>query len=55
MLAVPLDKLAVGVKVAVRVSPVPAKLLSVPLVIATSPREKLVPMSSLNVKLMVAV
>ena len=59
MLAEPLDKLAVGVKTAVRVRPVPLIALKVPPEIVRSPavpfHAKLVPGSSENVKVMVAV
>jgi len=59
MLAEPLDKLAVGVKTAVRVSPVPLIALKVPPEMVRSPvvpfQAKLVPGSSENVKVMVAV
>ena len=59
MLAEPLDKLAVGVKVAVRVRPVPLIALRVPPEIVRSPivpsHAKLVPGSSEKVKVMVAV
>ncbi len=59
MLAEPLDKLAVGVHVPVLVSPVPLIALKVPPEMVRSPvvpfQEKLVPGSSENVKLMVAV
>jgi hypothetical protein len=59
MLAEPLDKLAVGVKAAVRDSPVPLIALRVPPEIVRSPvvpfQAKLVPGSSENVKVMFAV
>ena len=59
MLAVPLAKLAVGVKTAVRVRPVPLMALSEPPVITTSPelpsQAKLVLGSSEKVKVMLAV
>ena len=59
MLAVPLAKLAVGVKTAVRVRPVPLMAPSVPPVTVMSPAEpfhaKLLPGSSVNVKMMLAV
>ena len=59
MLAEPVDKLAVGVKVAVRVSPVPLIALKVPPEIVRSPavpfQVKLVPGSSENVNVIVAV
>ena len=59
MLAVPETTLAVGVKVAVRVKPVPLMLLKVPPLSTTSPaleaHTKLLPGSSLNVKAMAAV
>ena len=59
MLAVPETTLAVGVKVAVRVKPVPLMLLKVPPLSTTSPaleaHTKLLPGSSLNVKVMAAV
>ena len=59
MLAEPLDKLAVGVKVAVRDKPVPLIALKVPLEIVKSPavpfQVKLVPGSSENVNVIVAV
>ena len=59
MLAEPLDKLAVGVKVAVRVRPVPLIALKVPPEIVRSPavpfQVKLVPGSSENVNVIVAV
>ncbi len=59
MLAEPLDKLADGVKTAVRVRPVPLIALKVPLEIVRSPivpfQVKLVPGSSEKVKVMVAV
>ena len=59
MLAVPLAKLAVGVKTAVLVKPEPVMSLSVPPVTATSPTEpshaKLLPGSSENVNVMLAV
>ena len=55
----PLGKLAVGVKTAVRVRPVPLMAPNVPPVTATSPTEpfhaKLLPGSSENVKVMSAV
>ena len=59
MLAEPLDMLAVGVKTAVRVSPVPLIALKVPPEIVRSPvvpfQAKLVPGSSEKVNEMVAV
>ncbi len=59
MLALPLAKLAVGVKTAVRVKPVPLMAPRVPPVTAMSPTEpfhaKLLPGSSVNVKVMLAV
>ncbi len=59
MLAEPIDKLAVGVKAAVRDSPVPLIALKVPPEIVRSPvvpfHPKLVPGSSEKVKVMVAV
>jgi hypothetical protein len=59
MLAEPLERLAVGVKVAVLVSPVPLIAPSVPPEMVRSPvvpfQEKLVPGSSENVKVMFAV
>ena len=59
MLAEPLDKLAVGVKTALRVRPVPLMALKVPPEIVRSPavpfHVKLVPGSSENVNVMVAV
>ena len=59
MLAEPLDKLAVGVKVAVREKPVPLIALKVPPEIVRSPavpfQTKLVPGSSEKVNVMVAV
>jgi hypothetical protein len=59
MLAAPLDKLAVGVKTAVRVRPVPLIALKVPPETVRSPVDpshpKLVPGSSEKVKVMVAV
>ena len=59
MLAEPLDKLAVGVKTAVRVSPVPLIAVKVPPETARSPvvpfQAKLVLGSSENVNVMVAV
>ena len=59
MLAVPLLRLAVGVKVAVRVRPVPLMALKVPPETATSPvlpfQLKVENGSSLKVKVMVAV
>ena len=59
MLADPLDKLAGGVKVAVRVRPVPLIALKVPPEIVRSPavpfQVKLVPGSSENVNVIVAV
>ena len=59
MLAEPLDKLAVGVKVAVRDNPVPLIALKVPPDTFKSPavpfQAKLVPGSSENVNVMVAV
>lgn len=59
MLTVPLAKLAVGVKTAVRVRPVPLMAPSVPPVTVMSPVEpfqaKLLPGSSENVKVILAV
>lgn len=59
MLAVPETTLAVGVNVAVRVKPVPLILPRVPPLTTTSPaldaQTKLLPGSSLNVKVMAAV
>jgi hypothetical protein len=59
MLAEPLDKLADGVKTAVRESPVPLIALRVPPEIVRSPtvpfQAKLVPGSSENVKVIAAV
>jgi hypothetical protein len=55
MLAVPVASPAVGVKVAVRVSPEPVRVPSVPPVTVRSPASKLAPGSSLKVKVMVAV
>ena len=59
ILAVPETTLAVGVKVAVRVKPVPLILPKVPPLTSTSPaldaHTKLLPGSSLNVKVMAAV
>ena len=59
MLAAPLDKLAVGVKTAVRVRPVPLIALKVPPETVRSPvdpfQAKLAPGSSENVNVMVAV
>lgn len=59
MLALPLAKLAVGVKTAVRVKPVPLMAPRVPPVTAMSPTEpfhaKLLPGSSVNVNMMLAV
>ena len=59
MLAEPLDKLAVGVNVPVRVRPVPLMAPKVPPEIVKSPavpfQAKLVPGSSENVNVMVAV
>ena len=59
MLALPLAKLAVGVKVAMRVRPVPLMAPKVPPVTTTSPtlpfQVKLLPGSSENVNVMVAV
>ena len=59
MLAERLDKLAVGVKTAVRVSPVPLTVPKVPPETVRSPvvpfQAKLVPGSSENVKVMFAV
>ena len=58
MLAVPEARLTVGVKVALRVRPVPLMAPSVPPVTTTSPavpsQAKLAPGSSLNVKVMAA-
>ena len=54
MLAAPLDSLGVGVKVAVRVSPLPLIASSVPPVTAMSARMKLLPGSSLKLKVMPA-
>ena len=59
MVAEPLDKLALGVKVAVRVSPVPLMAPKVPPEIVRSPavpfQAKLVPGSSEKVNVMAAV
>jgi hypothetical protein len=59
MLALPLAKLAVGVNTAVRVRPVPLMVPKLPPVTTTSPalpfQAKLLPGSSVNVKVMVAV
>ena len=59
MLALPLARLAVGVKTAVRVRPVPLIVLNEPPVTTTSPelpsQPKLVPGSSENVKVISAV
>ena len=59
MLAVPLPWFAAGVNTAERVRPVPLMALRLPPAIATSPvvpsQAKLVPGSSENVKVMVAV
>ena len=59
MLALPLAKLAVGVKTAVRVRPVPLMAPKVPPVTVISPTEpfhaKLLPGSSVNVKMILAV
>ena len=59
MLAVPETTLAVGVKLAVRVTPEPLMLPSVPPLTTTSPalddHTKLLPGSSLKVKVMLAV
>ena len=59
MLDVPESTFSVGVKVAVRVSPVPLMLLKVPPLKTTSPmldaQTKLLPGSSLKVKVMAAV
>ena len=59
MLALPLAKLAVGVKMAVRVSPVPLIALKVPLLSAMSPalpsHTKVLPGSSENENVMLAV
>ena len=59
MLAEPLDKLAVGVKIAVRLSPEPLMAPKVPPETVRSPaapfQTKLVPGSSENVNVMVAV
>ena len=59
MLAVPDTTFAVGVKVAVRVKPVPLMFPKVPPLTSTSPaleaQTKLLPGSSLNVKVMAAV
>ena len=52
MLAEPLAKLAVGVKVLRRTLPKPVSALRVPPVTVTSAKEKLVPGSSVNVKQM---
>ena len=55
MLALPVARLAVGVNVAVRVTPLPLKAPSVPPEVIISVPTKLVPGSSLNVKVIVAV
>ena len=55
MLDVPPAKLAVGVSVAVHTAPAPEKLDKTPLVATMSPITNDVPMSSLNVNVMVAV
>jgi hypothetical protein len=55
MLAVPEARLAVGVKTAVRVRPLPLTGPSVPPVLTMSPATKLAPGSSLKLKVMVAV
>ena len=59
MLALPVFKLAVGVKAAVRVSPVPLMALRVPLLRVMSPalpsHVKVLPGSSENVNVMLAV
>ena len=55
MLALPLARPAVGVKVAVRVNPVPLIAPKLPLLTTTSPNTKLLPGSSLKVKVIVAV
>ena len=55
MLALPEARSAVGVKVALRVRPVPLMAPSVPPVVVTSPAAKLLPGSSLKVKVTVAV
>ena len=59
MLALPLAKLTVGVKTALRVRPVPLMAPSVPPVTVMSPTDpfqvKLLPGSSENVKVMLAV
>ena len=54
MLAVPEARLAVGVKVAPRVRPLPLMAPRVPPVVVTSPAAKLLPGSSLKVKVMAA-
>ena len=54
-LATPLARSSVGVKVAVRVSPLPPMAPSVPPVVTTSASVKLLPGSSLKLKVMVAV
>ena len=55
MLALPEASFAVGVKSAVRVTPLPLKAPSVPPVVTISVPTKLVPGSSLNVKVIVDV
>ena len=55
MLALPLARPAVGVKVAVRVNPVPLIAPKLPLLTTTSPNTKLLPGSSLKVKVIAAV
>ena len=59
MLALPLSKLAVGVKVAMRIRPLPLMAPRVPPVTTRSPvlpfQAKLLPGSSLKLKVMVAV
>ena len=54
MLALPEATPDVGVKVALRVSPAPLMVPSVPPLVVTSPAAKLVPGSSLKVKVMAA-
>ena len=55
MLALPEARFTVGVKSAVRVTPLPLKVPSVPPVVTISVPTKLVPGSSLNVKVIVDV
>ena len=55
ILDVPPAKLAVGVSVAVQTAPVPVKPDKTPFVATMSPMKNEVPMSSLKVKVMVAV